>query len=107
MDRHNIPVYMGKNYMKKNTIIALVVLFIVSLLLISVISVFASSVKPYYVKSTDSALKAKFDVRHEFPNAFSTYLTDAQVNSLRKRGLDVEEVSTFEILTHKPNHPIS
>lgn len=91
--------------MGKNAIIALVVLVVFSLLLISVISVFASSVKPYYVKSTDPILKAKFDVRHEFPNAFSTDLTDAQVNSLRKRRIDIEEVSIFEIVTHNPKHP--
>jgi len=52
---------------------------------------------PYYVLSDDPALKELLGVRHEFPGAFSTELTQEQVQFLNTLGIKTEPVRLYKI----------
>ena len=53
--------------------------------------------KPYYIESTNPALKVLFGVNHEFPGIFSTELTPIQAHLLNKIGVKVESVQLYQI----------
>lgn len=55
----------------------------------------------YYVRSDNAGLKAKLGVRHQFPKAFSTVLSRAQIELLTESGIEVEPVQLYN-LTVKP-----
>ena len=55
----------------------------------------------YYVRSDNAGLKAKLGVRHQFPKAFSTVLSRAQIGLLTDSGIEVEQVQLYN-LTVKP-----
>ena len=52
---------------------------------------------PYYVVSDDPALKQRFGVNHQFPRAFSTRLTEEQVQFLNALGIRTEPVQLYRI----------
>lgn len=53
--------------------------------------------KRYYVLSDKPELKVKLGFYHEFPGAFSTVLTQRQVEDLKAAGVKVEPVQLFHI----------
>ncbi len=52
----------------------------------------------YYVYSPDPLLKARLEVRHEFPEAFSAVLSPLELEELAAQGIRVEPVRLFSIV---------
>jgi len=52
----------------------------------------------FYIMSRDPFLKSRFEVRHQFPTAFSAVLTPREVEALVARGIAVKPVQIFHIV---------
>jgi hypothetical protein len=76
----------------------LFVVSIIAILLIPVVLGFSGRTSRYYVFSTNPALKAMLGVKHEFPEAFSTELTEGQAKALKLLGIKTERVKLYHIV---------
>ncbi len=74
----------------------IILIFLVSLMIINTVFAFSESV--YLVKSHSKSLKYEHGVRHEFDVGFTTKLSSAKVDNLRKQNVEVEEVPLYHIL---------